>query len=119
MSLPNMASKKDIINALTLGDAQQVNLHVRVLEVNRTAGRELGINWILGPVSIEPARAKVCRRDRHQHAEQHAHGGRRGHGHHLRLDVANVLKSGSLGNVDVIINALERKGSCARWQSRT
>ena len=38
---------------MTLGDGQQVNLHVRILEVNRTAGRELGVNWRFGPVAID------------------------------------------------------------------
>ncbi len=34
-----------IINTLTLDRGQQVNLEVRILEVQRDAGRELGIQW--------------------------------------------------------------------------
>ena len=39
---------EDIINAITVEDGQQVNLEVRVLEVSRNAGRELGVSWQLG-----------------------------------------------------------------------
>ena len=35
---------EDIINAITVEDGQQVNLEVRVLEVSRNAGRELGVS---------------------------------------------------------------------------
>ena len=34
-----------VVNAITLTGGQQVNLEVRILEVQRDAGRELGINW--------------------------------------------------------------------------
>jgi len=34
-----------IINAVEVEDSQQVNLEVRVLEVSRNAGRELGVGW--------------------------------------------------------------------------
>jgi pilus assembly protein CpaC len=34
-----------IINTVTLAGGQQVNLEVRILEAQRDAGRELGINW--------------------------------------------------------------------------
>jgi pilus assembly protein CpaC len=34
-----------VINALTVASPQQVMLKVRFLEVSRTAGRQLGINW--------------------------------------------------------------------------
>jgi pilus assembly protein CpaC len=34
-----------LINAVTVEDSQQVNLEVRVLEVSRNAGRELGVSW--------------------------------------------------------------------------
>ena len=36
----------DVINAMTISDAQQVMLEVRFLEVNRTIGKELGVNWL-------------------------------------------------------------------------
>ena len=34
-----------VINTMTLVGGQQVNLEVRILEAQRNAGRELGINW--------------------------------------------------------------------------
>ncbi len=34
-----------VINTLTFAGGQQVNLEVRILEAQRDAGRELGINW--------------------------------------------------------------------------
>lgn len=36
-----------VINSLTIASNQQVNLEVRFVEVNRTAGKELGFNWNL------------------------------------------------------------------------
>lgn len=35
-----------VINAMTIADAQQVMLEVRFLEVNRSIGKELGVNWL-------------------------------------------------------------------------
>lgn len=35
----------DVTNSLTVASAQQVNLEVRFVEVNRLAGKDLGINW--------------------------------------------------------------------------
>jgi pilus assembly protein CpaC len=34
-----------VINAMTLSGGQQVNLEVRILEAQRTVGRQLGIHW--------------------------------------------------------------------------
>ncbi len=34
-----------VINSVTVEDSQQVNLEVRVLEVARNAGREVGVSW--------------------------------------------------------------------------
>ena len=36
---------EQVVNTITLSGAQQVNLQVRILEAQRSAGRELGINW--------------------------------------------------------------------------
>lgn len=43
-----------IINTMTLSGGQQVNLEVRILEAQRSAGRELGISWTgsIGSTSI-------------------------------------------------------------------
>ena len=37
-----------VINAMTVSPSQQVMLKVRFLEVDRTAGRDLGVNWFGG-----------------------------------------------------------------------
>ena len=37
-----------VINSVTVEDSQQVNLEVRVLEVARNAGREVGVGWRFG-----------------------------------------------------------------------
>lgn len=42
----------DVINSLSVGTSQQVMLEVRFVEVKRTAGRELGINWAVGRNNI-------------------------------------------------------------------
>jgi pilus assembly protein CpaC len=34
-----------VINSVTVEDSQQVNLEVRILEVSRNAGREVGVSW--------------------------------------------------------------------------
>jgi pilus assembly protein CpaC len=44
-----------VTNSLSIADNQQVNLEVRFVEINRTAGKELGINWNLTDGSFGPA----------------------------------------------------------------
>lgn len=43
-----------IINTITLSGGRQVNLEVRILEAQRDAGRELGVQWggSVGPVNV-------------------------------------------------------------------
>ena len=40
-----MVPEGNIVNAMTVAPSQQVMLRVRFLEVARTAGREIGVNW--------------------------------------------------------------------------
>ncbi len=49
MSLAREFSGEDgkVSNSLSISANQQVNLEVRFVEVNRTAGKELGVNWNL------------------------------------------------------------------------
>jgi pilus assembly protein CpaC len=44
-----------VTNSLSIADNQQVNLEVRFVEINRTAGKELGINWNLTDNNLGPA----------------------------------------------------------------
>jgi pilus assembly protein CpaC len=101
--------KADIINSMTLGDAQQVNLHVRILEVNRNAGREFGINWAFGPVSLNRA-GNVAGGIGTNVLNGTPNADVAGTGTTFATIIANVLTSGSFGNIDVMINALESKG---------
>ena len=45
LTLANQFAPDSVSNALTVGTSQQVMLEVRFVEVERTAGRELGIKW--------------------------------------------------------------------------
>jgi pilus assembly protein CpaC len=47
MSLARDFAGDQVTNSLTIADNQQINLEVRFVEINRTAGKELGINWNL------------------------------------------------------------------------
>jgi pilus assembly protein CpaC len=47
MALAKQFAGDDVINSLSIAAKQQVNLEVRFVEVNRTAGKALGINWNL------------------------------------------------------------------------
>jgi pilus assembly protein CpaC len=47
MRLARAFAGEDVTNSLTIAANQQVNLEVRFLEVNRLAGKDLGINWNL------------------------------------------------------------------------
>ena len=46
-----------VVNAMTVASPQQVMLKVRFLEVDRDAGREIGINW----AAINGSRTGVTR----------------------------------------------------------
>lgn len=105
--------KDAIINAMTLGEGQQVNLHVRILEVNRTAGRELGVNWRFGPVALDtsgyPTKGLAGGIGNNVLASTPT-ANVAGTDYSFASFVANVLSNSTIGNIDVIINALEGKG---------
>jgi pilus assembly protein CpaC len=85
----------DPINSLTLSQPQQVMLQVRFVEVSRSAGRELGVNWTLAsnrtsgtlglPTSNNPPFGTI---------------------------LENILSHGV--SADLVINALEQKGLARR-----
>lgn len=115
-------SEKPVISALSVSDAQQVNLEVRVLEARRAIGRDLGVkirassgtSGLLGIGSglqvnagaggvaqtflqnADPASSRIL--------SQNSPFG---------TLVANVLQSAGL-RIDVIIDALEKKGLARR-----
>jgi len=92
------AEGQPVVNAVRVTDPQQVQLDVRILEVNRSAGRDLGINL--------------------QSTEFNTDGGPQLNGTPFGSFVGNLLSvSGS--DVDVVINALEVKGLARRLANPT
>lgn len=98
-----------VINSVTVEDSQQVNLEVRVLEVARNAGREVGVGWQIGrklttdsgvvvqdPSFGQPAQGRIGLSD--LFATSNAP---------FATIIANVIDAGV--NVDIIIKALEDK----------
>ena len=99
-----------VINSVTVEDSQQVNLEVRILEVARNAGREVGVGWRFGKL-VTDSETGIQVYD--PGAGQSAQGS-------IGLSdlfatsnapfatvIANVIDAGV--NVDVIIKALEDK----------
>lgn len=92
------AEGQPLVNAVRVTDPQQVQLDVRILEVSRTAGRDLGINL--------------------QSTEFNTAGSLTPNGTPFGSFVGNLLSvSGS--DVDVVINALEIKGLARRLANPT
>jgi len=101
-----------IIDAVTFSGSQQVNLEVRILEAERSAGRELGINWGAGSAAQFSPGAAIG-----QHILTGGTSGGiigasgsnvAGTGNTFATFIANVLTGG--GNLDLVVNALEAKG---------
>lgn len=78
-----------IINTMTLSGGQQVNLEVRILEAQRDAGRDLGIQWSgkIGGTTIDSP----------------------SEGSSFASFVTNIISTGGGINLNATINALEGK----------
>ncbi|MCP8883582.1 type II and III secretion system protein family protein [Devosia sp. XJ19-1] len=118
-----------IINAVAIKGGQQVNLEVRILEATRTAGKELGINWRMGPIALNPDNPNevigvnggpgntaamtgqnVFAGDNIGVIRNGAPGSTAaGTGNTFATFITNII-SGTV-NLDLIINALESKGA--------
>ncbi len=86
-----------VINTMTLSGGQQVNLEVRILEAQRTAARQLGVQW---SGSIGGVGTNVVSSTTGPTAEAMS----------FSSFLANVIAGGSNGvNVSATINALETK----------
>ena len=62
----SLAGDQPVVNAMQVAPAQQVMLEVRFLEVSRSAGRELGVNWsanVGGRQIINTGRGTAVRND--------------------------------------------------------
>lgn len=103
----------NVVNAMTIADSQQVMLEVRFLEVNRSLGKDLGVNWTArGPNGV----AKVGNLPYYS-------PGADGTGSVLdplkvigSSSFATVLAQFAIGSVDIdlAIRALEAKGVTRR-----
>lgn len=102
-------SPDEVVNAMTIADAQQVMLEVRFLEVTRAMGKELGAKWLARSSSLSGASG----------------GSELGGGGVLNpvkilegssSSFASVLAQFTAGyfNIDVAIQALEAKGVTRR-----
>lgn len=109
-----MAPGTSVINAMRIGQPQQVMLKVRYLEASRNAAREIGVNWfgsndagtrgintgLGGPTS---ASRGIGNLPIFEAAGTLASGGEP-----FSIAIANLLNNGV--NLDVMITALEQKG---------
>jgi pilus assembly protein CpaC len=100
-----------IINTIRVLDSQQVLLEVRIIEANRTAGRDLGVSWAIrdGPgkgavIGIGTQNPTV--------AGAAADPVTAGSSAPFGALVANVLSAGI--DVDIVIRALEQKNLARR-----
>ncbi|BCH33030.1 pilus assembly protein CpaC [Mesorhizobium sp. L-8-10] len=91
-----------VINSVEVEDSQQVNLEVRVLEVSRNAGRELGVSWFVSTDEPERAGGLPAGAVIGTLAGNFVTGNSP-----FATIIANVIDAGV--NVDVIIRALEDK----------
>lgn len=110
LEIAEQYSSTPVINALTVAGGQQVLLEVRFIEVNRSAGRELGISWFRRTDSLHgTATGRV---------EPNFRGG---------ISFSPTLLSGSIPfgtmvaqvlgggiNADILVQALEEKGLARR-----
>ena len=112
-------TENGVINALRITDPQQVNLEVRVLEATRQAGRDLGVNIrVEGGTSLVGTGAGLSVNANAAGQAQTYLTDANGRGSTLNgvpfgTAVANVLSTSGV-NIDLIIDALEKKGSARR-----
>ena len=121
-----MAPGISVINAMKIGQAQQVMLKVRYLEVNRNAAREIGVNWYganaSGTRGVNTGLGQLVQGDRvirSEDSQSATPGGlplfkslsafaSGGTAEPFSIAVASILNQGV--SLDVMVTALERKG---------
>ncbi|MFG1420708.1 type II and III secretion system protein family protein [Roseixanthobacter liquoris] len=100
-----------VINALRVTGGQQVMLEVRIIEVNRNAGRELGISWFVGGKSGGAATGAFSPPELPPPGVQF-HASLPSGSSPFGTVLAQVLGGGI--SADVLIQALEEKGLARR-----
>ena len=118
MDVAQQFSSEPVINALAVTDAQQVALEVRVLEARRSAGRDLGVNFrVSGGTSLGVIGSRVRLNADPDTGQPKSYlddnAGRNSQGTPFGSLVAQVLERAGV-RVDMIINALEKKGLARR-----
>ena len=107
LEIAQQFSEAEVVDALRIADGQQVELQVRILEVSRQAGRNLG-------VGLEAERANPGRRN----VAFRTAGGFVGTATPFGNLVGEVL--GLAGaNIDIVISALEQRGLARRLSQPT
>jgi len=96
LGIASQYTQESIINAVRVTDPQQVQLDVRILEVSRTAGRELGVNLSRKDSKTGVTPSSVP----------------------FGTFVGNILSIAG-GDVNMVINALESKGLARRLANPT
>ena len=99
----------DIINSVSVMSPQQVMLEVRFIEISRTAGRELGVQWnTFGNPNINVGNGVAAHGLPITSAAAVGAAGVISGASPFGFMIANLVKSGV--SADVAINALEQKG---------
>ena len=96
LELAEQFSDQPVLNAVRVTDPQQVQLDVRILEVSRTAGRELGVELSSNRTNTGIPSTSVP----------------------FGSFVGNLL-AGAGADIDIVINALETKGLARRLANPT
>lgn len=107
-----------VINAIAVTDAQQVALEVRIIEAKRTIGRDLGVNFrVTGGTSIGVTGSRLRINADPETGQPTSYldndAERNSQGTPFGSLVAQVLEGAGV-RVDMIINALEKKGLARR-----
>ncbi|HSF92041.1 MAG TPA: type II and III secretion system protein family protein [Paracoccaceae bacterium] len=102
LGIASQYSDQPIINAIRVTDPQQVQLDVRILEVSRNAGRELGVNLNVKNSGVTQAKT----------------GGAISNEVPFGTFVGNILSVAG-GDINIVINALEGKGLARRLANPT
>jgi pilus assembly protein CpaC len=123
MQVAKSLSGDEVVNAMQVAPSQQVMLEVRFLEANRSAGRELGVNWFgangAGNRGVNTGLGQVGVNPRQNASELPVFGtlgtiAGGGITPPFGTILANVLKNHNGQTIDVLITALEEKGLVRR-----
>lgn len=112
MSIARDFAGDDVTNSLSIASLQQVNLEVRMIEVARSAGKELGFNWNLVNNGNGFAQGSGVRSDATDPSGLLAVAGSLSGVLPFATVVANILDNGT--SPDLLISALESRNLARR-----